>query len=450
VIIQGLRMKNPFFSVFKKASRNYYQVSFKDKDGKYLPAISTKQRTEAAACQTAMDWLRDGIPAKQEALTVKQIELKELSRKIETAKEAKPILDDLKRRGIIKSYTLAGTDQAQNFADFLTGFWTWETSAYIQEKNRKEHGIHKLYCREMKTLGDKHWRPFFEGRFLGDMTQIDIDNFINHVGGLSYMAKGEIKPFSAAHKNIVIKAGVKPLRWAYSKGLIEKDITRGIMLYAGKAKERHILTPELAGAVFSVQWDNAKAKLANMLSMVTGMRHGEIMALQARDIGQDKIYVNHAYNHIDGLKTTKTNESRIVELPFKSIINDLLELAGRNPHGYSLDSFVFWNEASNNKPMDEQALIKGLRAALVKTGMSAEAAKQYTFHGWRHYFTTHMKPHLEKKLLKRETGHKTDIMLDHYSDHVIEGERQKIQQAQINVFGALLPVEAAPYIGKAG
>ena len=208
------------FFGFQTGGRSTYSVSYKDESGKYLPPISTKQKTEKAAYQTAMQWLKDGIPAKQDALNIKQIEIKELSRKIETANDAKPLLDDLLRRGIIKSYVIAGTQQAQSLNEFLLDFWNWDTSAYIQGKNRKQ----------------------------------------------------------------------------------------------------------------------------------------------------------------------------------------------------------IW-------------------AALVKTGMSAETAKQYTFHGWRHYFTTHMKPHLDGKLLKRETGHKTDIMLTHYSNHTLEGERQQIQEAQRLVFGALLPEE---------
>jgi integrase len=431
-------MKNPYFSVFKRGDRTAFSVSYKDENGRYLPPISTKQKTEAAAYKTAMQWLRDGIPAKQETVNVKQIELKEFSRKIETAKEAKTILDELKKQGLVKSFVLAGTEQAKDFGDFLTDFWTWETSPYIQEKNRKQNGIHKVHCHRAKNTALRYWKPFFAGRFLGDITQIDLDRFIDYMD--KETTKTDKKPLSAATKNQIIKAGLKPLRWAFSKGLIERDVTRGIMLYSGKAKERAILTPELAQAVFTVQWKNDMIKLANMLAMVTGMRQGEIVGLQVRDIGQDRIYVNHSFNYIDGLKTTKTNESRIVELPFKSIIGELMALAQSNPHGYALDNFVFWTEGSKDRPICIKDFNRELRAALVKTGMTAETAKQYSFHGWRHYFTTHMKPHLDDKLLKRETGHKTDLMLAHYGNHELEGERQLIQEAQRHVFGALLPV----------
>jgi hypothetical protein len=53
--------------------------------------------------------------------------------------------------------------------------------------------------------------------------------------------------------SIVIKAGTKALRWAFGKGMIEKDPTRGIMLFSGEAAERTILTPAVAEALFRIK-----------------------------------------------------------------------------------------------------------------------------------------------------------------------------------------------------
>jgi hypothetical protein len=41
-------------------------------------------------------------------------------------------------------------------------------------------------------------------------------------------------PLSASRRNLVIKAGSKPLRWAFGKDMIESDFTRGIMLFPAK------------------------------------------------------------------------------------------------------------------------------------------------------------------------------------------------------------------------
>ena len=86
-----------------------------------------------------------------------------------------------------------------------------------------------------------------------------------------------------------------------------------------------------------------------------------------------------------------------------------------------------------------QSLIDALRKNLVKIGFSAEQAAQYMFHGWRHFYTSYMVKKLDKKLLKSQTGHKTDIMLDHYSDHETVGDRELIQATQRETFAGLLP-----------
>jgi integrase len=90
--------------------------------------------------------------------------------------------------------------------------------------------------------------------------------------------------------------------------------------------------------------------------------------------------------------------------------------------------------------MENHLLVNGLRDALMKTGMSGESAQAYVFHGWRHFFTAYMRDRLNEKLLQSQTGHKTLAMLDHYSGHQIAGDRERIRQAQRDVFGELVPV----------
>jgi hypothetical protein len=50
-----------------------------------------------------------------------------------------------------------------------------------------------------------------------------------------------------------------------------------------------------------------------------------------------------------------------------------------------------------------------------------------------------MRERVNEKLLQRQTGHKTLVMLDHYSGHRLAGDREKIREAQIETFGGLLP-----------
>jgi len=192
----------------------------------------------------------------------------------------------------------------------------------------------------------KYWIPFFKdgNKSLGEITRKDIESFINYLESLEEKAleeqgkidralekealkeKAEIEaglrkpkrknaaskkhqivrfPKSAKRMNTIIQAGTVALSWAFNKELIDRDVTGGITWFSGKSKERQILTPELAAAVFRVQWMDERSRLANMLAMVTGIRAGEIQGLQVKDLGKDCLYIQNSWNFQDGLKTDK-------------------------------------------------------------------------------------------------------------------------------------------------
>jgi hypothetical protein len=56
-----------------------------------------------------------------------------------------------------------------------------------------------------------------------------------------------------------------------------------------------------------------------------------------------------------------------------------------------------------------------------------------------------MRNKVEDKLLQSQTGHKTLSMLERYSAHRLCGDRDKIQEAQLDVFSSLLPHEDKKY-----
>ena len=426
-------MKSLPFSVFKRADRPCYLVSFKNEvAGEYLPAISTKQKVESEAVKTAIAWLRDGIPGKDGRVDVKQHSLRDMAKSASvTQADAVFICKELHRRGFLKSYVMTESKQAVDFGEYMRGFWDYDNSPYIKEKLRKKHGIHRRYVTGQAGSAAKYWIPFFSGKILGDITWADVDTFISHLENLPLSPKG---------KNKIITSGAVPLKWAFHRGLIDSDVSTGHTKFSGNVSERQILTPELAAAVFRVPWNDERARLANMLAMVTGMRAGEIQGLRVRDLGKDCLYVRHSWNFMDGLKTTKNNECRSVEVPFPMLMNALLNIAGQNPHGAEMDGFVFWAALSADKPMEAEIFLRDLRAALVKTGMSKEAAAGYTYHAWRHYFSSYMRERVNEKLLQRQTGHKTLQMLEHYSSHQIIGDRERIQAAQVEAFGKLIPL----------
>jgi integrase len=417
-------------TVFKRSNRPFYYVSYKNANGKFLSPVSTKKTTEKEAMQVAFDWLRDGIPKKKEALKVQDLSLRDVAKKVKTESEAETLLNEMKLVGWIKSYVLSKSPAVQDFALFLSEFWDWDKSAYIAEKRRKNRGKHRAHCTRQGQAATLYWEPFFEGRILGDITSADVDAFFNHMGSL---------PLSTERKNSVILAGTKPLRWAFSKGKIKTDPTRGHILFSGGERKRDILTPTAAAAAFRVTWKDERAKIANMLASVTGIRSGVILALRFQHIGSDCIYIRGSWNRADKIKLPKNNETRTVEMPFPDLIQGLVEQAKQNPWGASPDSFVFWTENKNDVPMCDHIFVEGLRKALLNIGFTEKESAKYMSHGWRHFFTSYMIRKLDKKLLKGETVHKTDIMVARYSDHELAGDRETIQFTKKEIFAGLLP-----------
>jgi integrase len=426
-------MQEKPFSIFKREGQKYFYVQFKnEKTGRYFARqYSTRQTSEAEAVKTAWEWYTNGIPQKDGILTIAQSEVIDTLKTTTLGKsDVKRIVEVLQSHGYIKSAILPNTKADRDFTDYLLEFWDFDRSPYVREKLRRNHGIHKLYCKDMDRNIKRFWQPFFSGRLLGDITRQDIESFISQFDSVDRAAKT---------KNRWLCAGLVALRWAANKGLINSDITQGITFFSGKSKERHILTPEQATALFAIGWPDNTAKLANLLAAITGMRSGEIIGLRWQDLGEGCIHIRHTWRYGEGLKCPKNGETRTVQMPFPQIIDALKNLAESNPHGQGLSGFVFYSDTMPDQPFDEKILIKKLRAALRIIGMSKADSKKYTFHGWRHFFTTYMKDKINDKLLQSQTGHKTQVMLDHYSNHALVGDIERIRQAQTAAFGGLLP-----------
>ena len=184
-----------------------------------------------------------------------------------------------------------------------------------------------------------------------------------------------------------------------------------------------------------LEWNDERAKLANMLSMCTGLRAGEIQGLRLQDLGKDRLYIKHSWNLQDGLKTTKNGEERTVYLPFPQIVEAMKKLAETNPYGQGMSGYVFWATVPN-KPMESKTWLYELRKVLKSIGV--QDAESYTFHSWRHFFSTYMSERVNQKTLQRQTGHKTLSMLEHYARHETSEDIEMLESAQIQTFGTLV------------
>jgi integrase len=215
------------------------------------------------------------------------------------------------------------------------------------------------------------------------------------------------------------------------------------------------LTEQEAKAVFEVPWVDERARLGNILAMCTGLRAGEILAVQVRDIEDDRLRVRHSWSNLDGLKGTKTNKERSIPL-LSSVRSALLELAKKNPRGLGPASFVFWSVGMPNRPMDFAFLLNGLKAALISMSLTEEdrkdpakveetsrywKARAVVFHSWRHLWAARMADKLEARKVMTGTGHTNSAVFAVYADHASAEVFEEVRTAATETFGKLLPFQ---------
>jgi hypothetical protein len=153
----GIVNKYPF-SIFKRSDRTCFLVAFKTKSGKYLKPLSTGRKPRMKPFR----WLSSGsgiaFPRgrqKPQALSVNQLALQDFIRKVDSKADAMVILKELQWKAGSRALSLPA---ARVFSNFLLNFWDWETSGYIEEKLRKEHGasispIAPSSGRQLRSIG---------------------------------------------------------------------------------------------------------------------------------------------------------------------------------------------------------------------------------------------------------------------------------------------------------
>lgn len=420
----------PNFILTKRADLPNYYVCFKNPiTGKYGTKRSTGTSDRRAAEQIAYKWMYEEAKKDRNIFVIKNI-LDALKLADLNIEDSKQIVEILKKKELLISATFKNDRSNLPLIAFLEFFWDKEKSPYIREKMRKQHGIHQRYITKQNGAVKNYWIPFFKDKKLCNLTRDDINSFIDWIADSP-------SPASMQGKNAIVKAGLLALKWAFRNEFIEKEISQGIILFSGENKKREILTPELAMAVFQRPWKNQTSKLANLLAMCTGLRAGEIQGLRKQDLGKNCLYIRHAWNFDDGLKAPKNNEERIAEIVFPELMGALIDQANTNPYGEGLDGYVFWASIPG-KPMESKKWLSDLREVCKDIGITDTS--WVTFHAWRHFFATYMHGKVEDKVLQMATGHKTNIMLQHYTNHTREEDIVELVNAQKQVFEPIFSV----------
>jgi integrase len=409
-----------------------YYAELVTPEGRKLTARSTGKNTEDEALLVVAEWLKNGVPSGRErrprpldtAMGLDGI-LKAVRKTDLDSADAMRIVAALKGRGLVDAAVTMAGKGAVLFPEFLAEFWDYAASPYVREKLAHGHGIGRRHCYECTNRVRQHYFPAFKDRPLNSITRQDLKEF-----SLGLKATG----LSASSINKILVCGMTALSWAFREGIIPQNPAAGLIRFSGEARKRGVLTPPEAEAVFNAPWKDRRAYAGNLLSITTGLRSGEVLAVRKSDIGDRVLFVRHSWSFIDGLKSPKNGEERKVPL-LPEVKEELMDLLEENPHKTD-DPFVFYG-LLENKPMDNKILIGGLKEACSLAGIDA-AARGIVFHSHRHYYAARMTDKMTADQITRITGHKSRAVFEEYADHLINENLEEVGAVGAEVFKNIL------------
>lgn len=387
----------------KKQKASYWYVCYLDRDsGKQMSAKSIDVLKERLGL-----WDFKSVTRRDEAVII-----------------AKKALDS----GIIFS-----NEADMPFLDYCLLFWDWDKSEYIKLRNASKSGsIGKEYAHNMAFFIRKHVSPRIPANLrLHSVRTRHLDEIVIALKDEG-LASGTIQ--------LITLSFSLPLKEAYRKGYIADNPALKMMRIFREEKERGCFSYEECLSILDYLKKHREELfpsyyLAITLAMVTGMRSGEVRALNVRDIersrydGLWKINIVHSLSPYSGLKGTKGNYGRAALIP-ERLKNELVANADKT--GIALPSR--WGGYISS-PTLRNTFYSILDAIGIDSKVRAE--RNLTFHSLRHSFSTLGRdrdiPQEDRMVVM---GHKSREVNDRYT-HISDEALFKVSTLTSELFSRL-------------
>lgn len=324
---------------------------------------------------------------------------------------------------------LITTNERLLFAEFAKSWWVWGECKYLEGKLARGKSISRSYADAQRSYLVHHILPAFKDRRLTSIQTADIEEWL-----LQLRKDSSLSPTTINHCLVTLKIMFKE---AHRIGILPKNPAAKVEPLKESPKQKTILSREEVRALFTgdalntVWGRDLPFYTMNLLAATTGMRMGEVQALQVQDVHPEFVSVVHSWDRKYGLKDPKRNSKR--EIPIPTITANYLEATIRYLRHDKPEDLVF--SLNGRIPFGNRTILEGFRRALERIGITPEkrAARNLTFHGWRHWFNSMLREKIPDYKLQRLTGHRTIEMTEHYT-HVRLEDFQDVRNLQDQFF----------------
>lgn len=254
--------------------------------------------------------------------------------------------------------------------------------------------------------------PTIGGRRIRDLTPHAMQLWVDRLG----------TQYSAARVEVVRAVLSGAFKEAVRLGVVDRSPMVGLRGPKGTRTERHVWTPQQVSAVLVTVADDPELAAFYRVALTTGMRPGELRALQWRDIdaGKRQITVRRTVSRDAEFRPvisegTKTGRARTIAVPQSTI--DALQawrpvLAARQLRAeHWRDLGLVWPRPDGNV-LPQQTIAKRHAAVCDRAGVP-----RISPHGMRHTFATvSMEAGVPVKVVSDILGHSSiSITLDVYT-----------------------------------
>ena len=368
-----------------------------------------------------------------------------------------------------------GRDQDILFADYLRNFWDFDNSPYIQLENKlNPNSIGRDHAHTCLRSIEKHAIPVLpKGLKCSQVKTRHIEQIQYSVLKLKMLSVSSWQkilnslrvPINELRRQRILLDDplfylkkVKPSKHKGNpKGCLTMRETNKLLMQMFNnctyPKEvsfhyKHSQNCKRAGQEYDIKRFVAldrRVYLATALASCSGMRMGEILALQTENIrfpnfgddceNQAIVDIVQAYARKAKFKEPKGKKTREVPIP-RWLANDLMDFASTNPWNNGL---VFYSSKCDNTPFDNKAInqafnkeleyMLGVEAleeqgkevdpnnkeqlkAIMQLGGEIRKERNITFHSTRHYFDT--------LSFNAIGGEKTRLVIGHESEQMTQ------------------------------
>lgn len=281
------------------------------------------------------------------------------------------------------------------FKTFSEGFFDADSN-FVEWKKISDKELAPSTIASYKRLLENQILPYF-----GEMRlkSISTDTVKQWIIWLKDKCSSKTSNNAQSVLNIILKS-------AKEKKIISEVPSANISFRKIQKKQRLLLTVEELHNIYNADWHWDSARYAFLTCALTGMRIGEITALQREDVTENCINVEHNLHPVFGIGQTKTRVNRFVPIP-KGL--DLISKRG--------SKWVF-QKPTSEEPVSQAYIYKRFIAICESLGIDTKA-RGITVHSLRNFFISYMRGSsfgttIDLKV-KAVVGHADDSQTDWYT-----------------------------------